>query len=167
MFGECDLAQHKQAEIARSLLMFRIQRYFFAMRVVGVALLGRVGYSESKEDERIVFRILQDLRLEPFAFHNLREKSGSERPHVFIARAMAQQSRIIALGELTSSPDPHNQLFVLHMIANLAKAYRIAVVMTIHDLNLVLLFYDKLPMRKDAKGQTDLNEAAISAMYQV
>lgn len=177
LFGAKDLAGLKQREIAR--IAAYVPQYnsnFFAMQVVDAVMMGRLPYAGqrySKEDERIVFEILTSMRLESFAFRNLREMSGGERQRVFIARAMAQQPRVILLDEPTSSLDLHNQLFILHTVADLAKRHEIAVVMTIHDLNLASMFCDKILMLKDAKifaygrAQAVLDEAAIQAMYRV
>lgn len=177
LFEGQDMAKLRQAEIARiAAYVPQYNNNFFAMQVVDAVLMGRlpyVGRSYSKEDERIVFEILESMRLEAFAFRNLREMSGGERQRVFIARAMAQQPRVILLDEPTSSLDLHNQLFILHTIADLARAHAIAIVMTIHDLNLASMFCDTVLMLKDAKlfaagrAQEVLDEAAIRAMYRV
>ena len=86
---------------------------------------------------------------------------------------MAQQPSVVLLDEPTNSLDLHNQLFILQTVADLAKRHEIAVVMTIHDLNLASMFCGKILMRKDAesfaygRAQAVLDEAAIRAMYRV
>lgn len=149
---------------------------FFPMNVVDTVMMGRMPYvnkNYTTEDEKIVFSIIKKMNLEEFAFRNIKEMSGGERQRVFIARAMAQQPKIIILDEPTSSLDLYNQLFILHTITQLAKENNITIIMTIHDLNLASMFCDKILMLKDTKifayGTPDdvLTENNIDTMYRV
>jgi len=172
-----DLLTLKQEQIAK--IIAYVPQYigsFFDMTVVDAVMMGRLPYAKhsySKRDEEIVFEILQRMELEDFAFRNIKEMSGGERQRVFIARALAQQPKIIILDEPTSALDLHNQLFILHIIAAVAKQSNISIIMTIHDLNLASLFCDKILMLNDKKifayGDTQdvLTEANIDAMYKV
>ena len=122
---------------------------------------------------KIVYDLLEKMDLEVFAFRSIREMSGGERQRVFIARALAQQPKIIILDEPTSSLDLHNQLFILNMIDELAKKEELTIIMIIHDLNLASMFCDKLLMLKDgsifAYGDTAsiVNEENILSVYNV
>lgn len=123
--------------------------------VTDMVLLGRFPHvglfrrSYTEEDKAFVFRLLQRLHLEDFAFRDIRQLSGGERQRVFIARALAQEPCLLLLDEPTSSLDPYHQLFVLHLLADAVKERGITVVMTIHDLNLAALFCDRAVFLKD------------------
>lgn len=149
---------------------------FFDISVVDTVLSGRIPYagtSYSDEDREIVFKIIEKMGLEKFAFRSIKNMSGGERQRVFIARALAQQPQIIILDEPTSSLDLKNQLFILNNIAQLATENGMTIIMTIHDLNLASMYCDKIIMLKDgyvfAHGRTKdvLTKKNVKAIYGV
>lgn len=176
-FNELDIGQLTQKEIAR--LIAYVPQYtdsFFPMTVVDTIMMGRVpfvGRNYTANDKQIVFDIMKRMHLEQFAFRSIQKMSGGERQRAFIARAMAQQPQMIILDEPTSSLDLYNQLFILHTVADLAKNNNIAIIMTIHDLNLASMFCDKLLMLKNThifaygSAQDVLTAQNIDAMYKV
>lgn len=147
--------------------------------VMDTVLLGRFPHlglfrrSYTEEDKAFVFHLLKQLHLEAFAFRDIRALSGGERQRVFIARALAQEPRLLLLDEPTSSLDPYHQLFVLHLLASAVKAHGVTVIMTIHDLNLAALFCDRAVFLKDgyifAEGAIDkvLTAENIRTIYGV
>ena len=148
----------------------------FGMTALQAVLMGRLPYAGHRyraEDERIAFDVIARMDLTDFAFRNIHEMSGGERQRVFIARALAQETGVIILDEPTASLDLHNQLFILRTITEIARRENIAVLMTIHDLNLASLFCDTILMLKDThvfaygKAQEVLTEENIAAMYGV
>lgn len=149
---------------------------FFPVTVIDTIMMGRTPYAGSEysaEDEQIVFDVMREMNLEKFAFRNIGEMSGGERQRVFIARAMAQQPKVIILDEPTASLDIHNQLFTLKSISELARKQNVIIIMIIHDLNLASMFCDKLLMLQDGHifaygtpGQV-ITESNIYSMYHV
>lgn len=148
----------------------------FGITTLQAVLMGRLPYAGSRyraKDERIAFDVIERMGLTDFAFRDIREMSGGERQRVFIARALAQETGLIILDEPTASLDLYHQLFILRLITEIAKQENIAVLMTIHDLNLASLFCDTILMLRDAhvfahgRAQEVLTEENITAMYGV
>lgn len=171
------LQEMNREEIAK--IMAYVPQYtnnLFSMSVIDTVLMGRLphtGLRFTQKDREIVFDILRRMGLEQFAFQNIKELSGGERQCIFIARAMAQEPKIIIMDEPTSSLDLHNQIFILDIVTKLAQQQEIIVIMTIHDLNLASLFCTKILMLKKGKifayGDVNnvLTEKNINEIYQV
>ncbi|MDR2461148.1 MAG: ABC transporter ATP-binding protein [Deltaproteobacteria bacterium] len=155
LFDGKDIAELSIKENAQ--LMAYVPQYsssFFPMKVIDCVMMGRVPYSQrkyTKRDKELVFSIIEETNLVEFAFRNIKEISGGERQLVYIARAMAQQPKIIILDEPTSSLDLKNQLFILNTISNMARDGEYSILMTLHDLNLASMFCDKLLMLKNSR----------------
>lgn len=176
-FGKEDIAKRKQNEIAK--IIAYVPQYannLSPVTVIDFVMQGRIpyaGFSFSQHDKQIVLDVLQQFDLENYAFRKVNELSGGERQRVLIARAMAQNPQIIILDEPTSSLDLYNQLFILEIIKEMGKKQNLAVLMTMHDLNLASMFYDKLLMLKGGKvfayGKSEdvLTVDNIKAVYNV
>lgn len=176
-FGKEDITKLKQNEIAK--IIAYVPQYannLSPVTVIDFVMQGRIpyaGFSFSQHDKQIVLDVLQQFDLENYAFRKVNELSGGERQRVLIARALAQDPKIIILDEPTSSLDLYNQLFILEIIKEMGQKENLAVIMTIHDLNLASMFCDKLLMLKSGKvfayGKTDnvLTEENIKTVYNV
>ena len=126
----------------------------FSMNVIDTIMMGRIAFAGHKiksNDKDIVFELIERLNLQKFAFKNINQMSGGERQRVFIARALAQEPKVMILDEPTSSLDLKNQMFTLELITDLAKKQNLSVIMTIHDLNLASLFADNIMILKDSE----------------
>jgi iron complex transport system ATP-binding protein len=91
----------------------------------------------------IVNRIIKILGLEEFSLRFIDELSGGELQKVVIARALAQEPRVLLLDEPTSNLDLRNQLDVLEIIKKVVQKQQIAALVTMHDLNLAIRFANK------------------------
>lgn len=127
------------------------------MTVFDHVLLGRKPYIKwdiTPEDRRVVIDILKRMKLEELVMRNLAELSGGEAQKVMLARALAQEPKLLLLDEPTSNLDPRNQHEVLQIIKEIAKERNICLSLVIHDLNLAVRYCDYFILLKDSKIYT-------------
>ncbi len=67
---------------------------------------------------------------------SINEISGGERQRVIIAKALAQETKVIILDEPTSSLDIHHQLEILDLLKELNEETGVTIIMVLHDINL-------------------------------
>ncbi|MBW1649231.1 MAG: ABC transporter ATP-binding protein [Deltaproteobacteria bacterium] len=134
--------------------------------VFDAVLLGRKPYikwSVGKKDFDIVEKILKTMKLDNLAFRLLHTLSGGEMQKVIIARALAQEPKILILDEPTSSLDIKNQIEVMKLLYKIIKKEKIAAVMAIHDLNLAFRFADKFLTIKNNTVYSFTSKEAVTA----
>lgn len=122
------------------------------LSVFDAVLLGRkphIAWKATENDLAIVERVILALRLEKLALRPLDTLSGGEVQKVLIARALAQEPRVMLLDEPTSNLDLRNQLEVMQLITHAAQRHDIASVVAIHDVNLAMRHLDHLLLLKD------------------
>lgn len=124
------------------------------MTVFDTVLLGRKPYIKwdaTSADKKIVSSVIHELELDDYILRNVSELSGGEAQKVMLARALAQEPRLLLLDEPTSNLDPHNQHEVLRTIRRIAKQHEICVVIIIHDLNLAIRYCDRFLFLRDSQ----------------
>ena len=120
-----------------------------AMRVADYVLLGRTPYlsyfgTESRADHEAVGRALRRLDLEALAARPLGTLSGGERQRAVLARALAQEARVLLLDEPTTALDIGREQQVLELVDCLRRELGLTVVAAMHDLTLAAQFADRL-----------------------
>ena len=116
------------------------------MTVFDAVLLGRKPYIKwdtTSEDREIAGRMIHQMGLDSYVLRNVSELSGGEAQKVMLARALAQQPRLLLLDEPTSALDIRNQYQVLKIVAELCRTEGLTAVVVIHDLTLALRFCDR------------------------
>ncbi len=124
------------------------------MTVFDAVLLGRKPYikwNATSDDRAIVWEIMQKMNLAEMSLRNISELSGGEVQKVMLARALAQEPKLLLLDEPTSNLDPRNQHEVLQIVKAIAAEHNTCVAIIIHDLNLAIRYCDRFVLLKDAR----------------
>ena len=122
-----------------------------AFSVQQAVMMGRTPYlnwlgQEGETDKAAVRLALEQTRLEAFADRQIANLSGGEQQRVLLARALAQSTPVLLLDEPTNHLDLQHQTNLLSLVKDLAKKKQLAVLMALHDLNLVSFFADKVAL---------------------
>ncbi len=173
--NDIDLLALSRLEIAQKTAYVAQKNGGGRTTVFDAILLGRkpfITLGPGKKDYQIVEQIIENLNLSDLSLRLIDELSGGELQKVMIARALAQEPKVLLLDEPTSSLDLKNQIEVLELIQQVAKAKQIAVVIVIHDLNLALRYCDRFLFLKENAvfcygGLEVMTAKNISAVYQV
>jgi iron complex transport system ATP-binding protein len=109
----------------------------FPFTVAELVLMGRTAHrgpfaAPSAADREVAHKAIATLGIEHLAQREWLRVSGGERQLALVARALAQEPRILVLDEPTASLDFGNQLRVLDAIRSLAEARGLAVLLSTH-----------------------------------
>ena len=132
------LEQLSRTEIARRVgYVPQGHSAYFAYTVRDFVLMGRTAHLgmfsvPGNKDREVALRALASLGIDELADKPVTEISGGERQLALVARALAQQPKLLVLDEPTASLDFGNQVRVLQKIAALG-ASGIAILFSSHD----------------------------------
>lgn len=149
-----------------------------AFTAMDLVLLGRTPHlgllaRESNRDRRIAQDALEATQALHLAGRRLGELSGGERQRVVIARALAQQPRLLLLDEPTAFLDIGSQLAVLELVRNLNQTQAMTVLAVFHDLSLAAQYCDRMILfgegriRAAGSAETVLRPDLLRELYGV
>ena len=175
LFDGENLAKMKRRERARRIAYVPQHIHFGDLSVLDSVLMGRVSYfgmQASREDYEVVEKILEDMELLDFAHRSAEALSGGEKQKIAIARAMAQEPKLMVFDEPTGNLDIANEQLILREAKRLARQKNIAILSSLHDLNQALYFGDKFFFLKDgvvkyAGGKEIITEQIIQDIFDI
>jgi iron complex transport system ATP-binding protein len=151
-----DLQQRKRGEVARRVSYVpQAHAAFFPFTVREVVLMGRTAHlaifsSPSRHDREIAQTAIERMRLAHLADSIYTRISGGERQLALIARALAQDARIIVMDEPTANLDFGNQVRVMEHIGELASG-GMGVLLSTHNPDQAFVCADRVAMLHEGR----------------
>ena len=152
-------SQMREIELARKLSLFLTGRMRTElMTCEDVVATGRYPYTGRlgilsredwvKVDEAMHMTMVEELRNVSFT-----QISDGQRQRVMLARAVCQEPEILVLDEPTSYLDIRHKLGLLALIKQLAQEKKIAILMSLHELDLAERISDRLICIRDGRAE--------------
>jgi iron complex transport system ATP-binding protein len=150
----------------------------FALTARQIVALGRLPHQRGwgaglatlgGDDAAIIAAAIRRMDLDAMADRPFGTLSGGERQRVMVARALAQEPRVIVLDEPTNHLDIRHQLELLALL----KGLGLTVIATLHDLTLTAEFAERVLILSggrilaDGPPHTALTEANLARAFQV
>lgn len=148
------VAGRSRAEIAQVLAVVeQMQRFAAGFTVRDVVAMGRAPHQgawmrASEADARVVDEALARCELEALASRPARALSGGEQKRVAVARALAQEPKVLLLDEPGAFLDVRHQLDLYELLTTEVKERKMACLVVLHDLNVAAQFADRVVLMK-------------------
>ncbi len=149
-----------------------------AFTVQQTVLMGRTPFlnwlgQSGQADQRQVQLALDRTQMTSFVDRRVSELSGGEQQRVLLARALAQSTPALLLDEPTAHLDLNHQTTFLNLVRDLAQQEKLAVIITLHDLNLAGEYADRVAVLSEGvlcslgRPAEVLTPELLSRIYQI
>jgi iron complex transport system ATP-binding protein len=168
----------RRAEIAKEIAMVSQETHFrFEFSVLEVVLMGRFPHLgrlqfEGDRDMKVALSALEATHTRELAGRSIHRISGGEKQRVLIARALAQEPKVILLDEPTSFLDLKYKREIFQLISSLSVDKGLAVIMVTHDVDLTAQYCHRLVLLKSGEifragdPASVITSANIQAVYE-
>jgi iron complex transport system ATP-binding protein len=150
VLGERSIHDLRRAELARLVAVVPQEPSTPPWMTVGeYVLLGRTPHlgtlaKESRRDREAAALALDRLDLSGYGERQLGTLSGGEKQRAVVARALAQDARIVLLDEPTAALDIGHQQQALELLDGLRAESGLTLVAAMHDLTLAAQYADRM-----------------------
>lgn len=171
------LNSYSRKDLAKEVAMVEQESHFrFSFSALEVVLMGRFPYLrrfqfEGKVDMEVAEKAMAVTHCRGLAQRSIHELSGGEKQRVLIARALAQEPKIILMDEPTSFLDLRFKREIFELISSLTQDQGLSVILVSHDIDLSSRYCHKMVMLKDGYLYTEgspqevITASNIEAVY--
>ena len=155
--GEKESAHMSPIQLARKISVVLTGRVHAGhLKAETLVSLGRYPHTKlsgglSSRDREVVDRVFSAVGAEALQYRTVDELSDGELQKVMVARALAQEPRIMLLDEPTAFLDVTRKVELMELLRNISRTQGTAVVVSSHDLDLLMRISDRLWLM-DEKG---------------
>lgn len=168
-----------QAHRRQTGMIFQQHQLIARLSALQNVLMGRLGYHStwrslfplSADEQAIGLQSLDRVGLLNKALSRVDQLSGGQQQRVGIARALAQQPRLILADEPVASLDPTRADKVLALLHQVCKEDGISAVLSLHQVDLARRYADRIIGLAHGKVVFDaapaqLTDAHVAALYE-
>lgn len=153
LFDGQNLKNVKLSESAKKMgVVGQFNSMSFDFTVFEMVMMGRTPHksllgADKPEDYEIALEAIRKVGMEKQANRSFSTLSGGEKQRIILARALAQQPKLLVLDEPTNHLDIKYQLQILSIV----KSLGIGILAALHDLSLAAMYCNKLYVMKDGQ----------------
>ncbi|MCP8309110.1 MAG: ABC transporter ATP-binding protein [archaeon] len=148
LLDDVDIYVMKAIDLAKNLAVVpQDTNVTFDFTALDLVLMGRNPYiglleRETEKDLAIAKKAMELTNIWHLVDRKVSELSGGERQRVVIARALAQEPRVLLLDEPTSHLDINYQIEIMDLLKELCKERKLIILAVFHDFNLAARYCD-------------------------
>jgi len=162
--GSTEIGRAPEATVrqARQQIGMVFQQFNLVKRLTALenVLIGRLGTMNplhstlrlySRSDRELAMTLLERVGMADYAWQRADTLSGGQQQRVGIARALAQQPRLILADEPISALDPKSSEQVMELLLSISRQEGIAVLCNLHHLDTVRGYADRVVALKKGR----------------
>jgi iron complex transport system ATP-binding protein len=152
--GGVELGKIVQQDLARTMSVVLTEKVAPPLlRVFDFVAMGRYPHTGwqgrlTDKDNREIMAAIAMVQAEALVYRDLDTLSDGERQKIYVARALAQQPKIILLDEPTMHLDLKHRIELMSILRRLCRDRGICVVASLHDVEIAAKLSDKVALVK-------------------